>query len=486
MQKDLSLTQNDYAIYLPAISGAYAGPIGRQYEDSSYIPAGRIPPGMPDGPTSLDFFRDDRYMFRYPWALFSAGHATLDPTKPARNETMMYERNRDRTFLLGDSGGYQIGKGVWAGDWIDPNCERAGKKRREVLAWMERYMDYGMVLDIPTWISKRPESAAATNIHSFDSAVIATKLNHEYWMKHRSGKCKFLNVLQGETHGQADRWYEEMKDYSDPTIYPNTYFNGWAMGGQNMCDIHLVLRRLITLRFDGLLEDGIHDWMHFLGTSRLEWAVILTAIQRSVRKYHNPNFTVSFDSASPFLSTANGKIYTKYRIEPNTRWSLFIEDMIDDKKYANDPTLLGDVIRREIQPNFVESPVSEKLRIQDICVYAPGDVNKIGKEGRTSWDSFAYAIMMGHNVWSHANAVQKANEAHDRGEYSSMLHEEKFDSLYIHAIIDEIFQQTDKDRALALIEDYNYFWLQIQGSRGASGKKTLNGEAAFDDLFKTS
>ena len=31
-------------------------------------------------------------------------------------------RNRDRanTWLLGDSGGFQIGKGVWEGDWKDP------------------------------------------------------------------------------------------------------------------------------------------------------------------------------------------------------------------------------------------------------------------------------------------------------------------------------------------------------------------------------
>jgi hypothetical protein len=49
--------------------------------------------------------------------------------------------------------------------------------------------------------------------------------------------------------------------------------------------------------------------MHFLGTSKLEWAVLLTVIQRAVRKYVNPNFTISFDCASPFLATANGQVY---------------------------------------------------------------------------------------------------------------------------------------------------------------------------------
>lgn len=39
----------------------------------------------------------------------------------------------------------------------------------------------------------------------------------------------------------------------------------------------------------------------------------------------------------------------------------------------------------------------------------PGDLNKLKKEGKTSWDSFAYALMMGHNVYKHIDAVQMAN-----------------------------------------------------------------------------
>ena len=58
------------------------------------------------------------------------------------------------------------------------------------------------------------------------------------------------------------------------------------MGGiQNMCDIHLALKRLVALRYDGLLEKGIHDVMHFLGTSKLEWATLLTDVQRAVPKH---------------------------------------------------------------------------------------------------------------------------------------------------------------------------------------------------------
>ena len=100
-------------------------------------------------------------------------------------------------------------------------------------------------------------------------------------MASRSGDLKILNVLQGSNHTEADHWYDLMKDFcSDQHDRP---FDGWGMGGQNMCDVHLVLKRLVTLIHEGLLEKGQHDWMHFLGTSKLEWACLLTDIQRSVR-----------------------------------------------------------------------------------------------------------------------------------------------------------------------------------------------------------
>ena len=46
-------------------------------------------------------------------------------------------------------GGFQIGKGVWEGNWKDPSCPKAQKKREQVLTWMDAHMDYGMILDIP-------------------------------------------------------------------------------------------------------------------------------------------------------------------------------------------------------------------------------------------------------------------------------------------------------------------------------------------------
>ena len=50
-----------------------------------------------------------------------------------------------------------------------------------------------------------------------------------------------------------------------------------------MCDVQLALKRLVALRYDGLLEKGIHDVMHFLVQVNLN-GQLLTDIQRAVRK----------------------------------------------------------------------------------------------------------------------------------------------------------------------------------------------------------
>ena len=484
MNKDLTATQNDYAIFLPALSGFYATYVGKQRYDE-YVEKSRIPSNFPNGVESLNYLNKQEGLFNYRWTLYSAGHAELDVNKHSPKEDMIRNRDRANTWALGDSGGFQIGKGVWEGDWKNPNCPKAQKKREQVLAWMDAYMDYGMVLDIPAWVARSPAGAKATGISTYQEAVDATRINNDYFMANRNGNCKFLNVLQGENHADAEDWYQQMKDYCDPKVYPDTHFNGWSMGGQNMCDIHLVLKRLVALRFDGLLEPGIHDFMHFLGTSKLEWATLLTDIQRAVRKYHNPNFTITFDCASPFLATANGQIYIQTEMEDRTKWVYRMVPSVDDKKYATDNRLFRDATLSDgIFKNFEDSPITAELKVSDICHYAPGMLNKIGKEGKTSWDSFSYAIQMGHNVWSHINAVQEANRQYDSGVYPAMLVEERFDRIYFRDIVEAIFMTDNRDEANAVIEEFSRFWTTIIGTRGAVGKKTINASAQFAVLFE--
>lgn len=505
-----------YAVFLPAISGFYATFIGKQRREQ-YVDPARLPAGLTDM-EMLNWLNSKRSLFPYRWSLYSGGHANLDLNKDDASEDMVRKRE-EGSFILGDSGGFQIAKGLWEGDWRDPTSpevqqslanaiaigtytrtDKAGKvvtvdavkehhaklaaaqqKREAVLKWLDGISDYGMILDIPTWVIYDKKASSASCITTYNEAVAATRYNNDYFMKHRKGAknggTKFLNVLQGSNHTEADKWYDLMKEYCDPIKYPDTHFDGWAMGGQNMCDVHLVLKRLVALRYDNLLQEGKHDWMHFLGTSKLEWAVLLTVLQRAIRKYVNPKFTISFDCASPFLATANGQIYHHIDLPHNQKWCYRMTPSIDDKKYATDTRKFRDVALSDYLSHFGhfdESPVSALCEIKDICIYKDGDLNKIGKEGKTSWDSFSYALQMGHNVWTHIEAVQAANRKFDSGEFPAMLRRnggnyEKFDE-----IVELIFSAPDRASAEAVIEQYFTYWMAIPGTRGFKGKKALN------------
>jgi hypothetical protein len=538
-QDNLTAKQNDYAVFLPAISGFYATFVGKQRDpvNGPYVDPARMPAGMQDM-EQMNWLNSQKGLFPYKWSLYSGGHANLDLNKQDWSEDMV--RNREPgTLMLGDSGGFQIAKGLWEGEWRDPTSpavlaklaelqargvehvpdlkpdgtakhdkkgntkyikidhakkyqdllDAAQTKRAAVLKWLDGIADYGMILDIPTWVIHDKKASDACGITTLEEAVDATKYNNDYFMRHRkgvkNGGAKFLNVLQGANHADADRWYETMKHYCDPAVFPDTHFDGWSMGGQNMCDVHLVLRRLVALRHDGLLKEGVHDWMHFLGTSKLEWAVLLTDIQRAVRKYVNPSFTISFDCASPFLATANGQVYHHIDLPHNDKWCYRMSPIVDDKKYATDTRPYGPAVVAEgFVDHFDESPISQQLTLKDICIYKPGDLNKIGKEGKTSWDSFSYALLMGHNVWMHIEAVQRANREYDNGSWPAMMWHQNGDHARFKDIVDAIFATPDCEEAEAIIEHYDRYWMDIVGTRGFKGKKAKNAHSQFNALFE--
>jgi hypothetical protein len=91
--------------------------------------------------------------------------------------------------------------------------------------------------------------------------------------------------------------------------------------------------------------------------------------------------------------------------------------------------------------------------------------------------------MMGHNVWMHVNAVQEANRQYDLGKFPNMLVQEKFDRLYFKDIVEAIFSTSSRGEADQLVEDYSRFWMSIIGTRGATGKKTVNASTHFANLF---
>jgi len=385
--------------------------------------------------------------------------------------------NRDRKFstIVGDSGGYQIGRGVIKFDWKDFEGNKANKVRSDILNWLELTSDWAMTLDVPTWAADDLNSPK-TGLTSFKDTLDGTIYNNKFFQKNRLGQTKLLNVLQGDDWETAQIWYDAVKDFE---------FEGWAMGGINMCDMEVMLKRLIIMRDEKKLEGK--DWMHVLGTSQLDWACYLTGVQRQVREHINPNFTISFDSASAFLSTANGLVYTQNMFTPS-RWSFIMDKAPDDKK------LKGSNI-----PFPFQSAIGDRLKIGDVCWYGEGDMNKNNKEGKTAWDSFSYCLMMAHNVYNQIRAVQVANDFNDiervvhkpdvkhwrktkasdtTDEHSTYVPR---NILYFNTLVEQVFTS---EKPMEVIANASSFLADIRGTRWARATGGGKGTNNFSSLFE--
>jgi len=516
MRQPVNLTplQKDYAVYLPAISSFYSTYIAKQRLEE-FVPTARIPKGFDRGIEGMNFLNEEQGYFTYKYALYSAGHAQLDLQKSLVQESMIQQRDRGNTMILGDSGGYQIGKGVLKFDWLNFEGAEANKTRQKILEWLEVTADWSMMLDVPTWACDRIHSPK-TGLKTFEDCLDKTRFNNDYFLKNRMGATKWLNVLQGGNWDTAERWYQGVKEFSDPKgKYAGKEAEGWAMGGANMCKMPITLKRLMTLREDGLLEGK--DWMHFLGTAQLDWSCYLTLIQRQIKKHINENFTISFDCASPFIATAHGLVYTNAQ-HTNKRWSVIMDKAPDNKALSQAVDI----------PYPFESEFASRLTMADIAYYDLGDrktdaelgldskgkqikfdhledshyhivprKNKLNKiPNKTSWDSFSYALMMGHNVECHIKAVQRAQQLMDiectrfKPDWRTWGVEGKKEIefsdwvprkiLYFATFIEELFNTKTKDEAFAMIENAGQFLKSLEGARLQGGPA----DNEFDRLYE--
>ena len=478
---NLTPFQKDYAVYLPAISSFYSTYVAKQRLEK-FIPDDRVPAGFDRGIEGMNFLNPEQGYFTYKYGLYSAGHAQLDLNKSMTQESMIQQRDRNNTMILGDSGGYQIGKGVLKFDWLDFEGKAANKTRQSILEWLELTADWSMMLDVPTWACDHIHSPK-TGLKTFDDCLDKTKFNNKYFLDNRLGQTKWLNVLQGGDWDTAEKWYQGVKEFSDPAgPYAGREAEGWAFGGANMCKMDITLKRLMTLREDGLLEGK--NWIHFLGTAQLDWSCFLTSIQRQIRKHINEEITISFDCASPFIATAHGLVYTNAVHTPK-RWSVIMDKAFDNKALAG-----SDI------PFPFESEIGRRLTVGDICHYAPGMLNKIKKEGKTSWDSFAYALMLGHNVYCHIVAVQRAQQLMDiecakhKPDWRMWSLEGKKEIelsdwvprkiLYFDRFVEELFNTKTKAEAFEMIEQAIPFLKSLEGSRLQGGPK----QNTFNNLFE--
>ncbi|WP_344709537.1 hypothetical protein [Sphingomonas humi] len=331
--------KNDYlaenrAIYLPAISETFARSVHRSTLD----------PSLPLTARHLNFLDPGNPSFFYPFALYSAGQAASKSGNVP--PCMVTSRDRDETIVVGDSGGYQIQTQKIE---FDP-----ASTPRTMLKWLEQVADWSMVLDFPTGgISSgamRPHAerlekegydlAAMAKANGlgidFNACLTQTKLNNDIFLAQRTpGKTRLLNVLQGRNKRESKYWYDAVKHLP---------FEGWALAGAHRDHFSLIVHRLLDMHADGLLRDC--KWIHVLGVGSLQIGCLLTVVQRAVRQAIGNAVQFSFDSATPFLSSANGLVCSGCRLGAQG-WS------VQYKKFSqlggSNNALLFDILRELLE-----------------------------------------------------------------------------------------------------------------------------------------
>ena len=466
-RKDLTTSNKDYSVFLPSISSFYSKFIAQAQKRPDFVTPERMPDGFEYGIDGFDFLKPkEETYYNYKWGLYSAGHATRDTAKSDVQEPMIQKRDREKTFILGDSGGFQIATGVIKCDW--PNFKTDDALRSQILNWLEHTADYSIVLDIPT-LAAAPPLNAKTGLTNWVDCLEYTMHNNDYFVRNRQGKTKFLNVLQGNNEQQADDWYGAVKHYP---------FEGWAMAGYNMKQLHLALRRLIVMRDEKMLDPG-RDLVHYLGTSKLNWSCIFTQIQRSLREDVNENMMITYDAASPFITTAKGQAYTQH-VHRNKKFSYVMEQAVDDKRFQHSQI-----------PFPYNSPIGERMTMGDICHMGPGMLNKLGKEGKTSWDSFSYFLLMAHNVYQHIEACQRANTLADIATTRYKPHHHEWtkskpgqnefdlwvprDVIYVTEFIKKLFKS---ENPMQMLDEGEAMLTNFSGM-----KSIKSSQGAFDSLF---
>jgi hypothetical protein len=534
--KNFATSQNDFAVFLPSISSIYTKIVSMD----KYDLRGQMPAGLPNGREDLNFLNPTSHLFYYPMALYSAGHAVLDPTTAYESEKMVHQRDKKNTVIVGDSGGFQVSTGVlkWPG-WFDKKGQTGPELaksrddfRMKLLRWLEFTSDYAMTLDFPTSSLFKFGNDPVTdeNLHpglkSFRDCLNGTLENHAFFIKNRvEGATRFMNVLQCRNQEEGDIWYDEVKDLP---------FEDWAMAGSYRYDMGLSIRRLLIMRDEHYLDN--RKLIHFLGNGKLKASCVFTTLQRALRKDFK-DLTLSYDAASPFVMVAMGHQYLGYELS-HGQMSFKNSDIVDRKELKNDKTLLNDWIESqaaEKNKGYVyRSVIGDRLTVGDICYKGYEDIKFKKKaftkgeleteiyknsmeaiyEDKFRWtkaykdwmihskengglfdfsesfkdeekyqgkwpsslDGLSYVLAMNHNVEMHINAMQAANYFQDQPLHIASQHVTS-DVLEFKDLCPEIFKS---ECPMDLIAKHRTL-LQNATGMGPEADLTIDMDFSIDD-----
>jgi hypothetical protein len=371
----------DYPVYLPAInSQCSTAPI-------TGIPDGRpFPAGLT--PEDLAFWDEQNKLYDYPFVLYSIGQ----DNPMSQIDNAVTRSAKSGRFLLGDSGGYQIGSGnikisgmsaKMNGDDAIEAWGNAYEIKNAIIQWLQYNCNYAMTLDLPLWaLTKRGESSPFANC-TVEQLIQGTVDNLHFIRDNMNTDTKWLNVIQGNTHADAVQWWNAVEDFRH---------GGWALAGNTGTKggLFRVVQTILMMRDDGAFEAG-QDWLHMLGNSTPKWSVMILKIQNELRQL-NPKLTISFDSSSPFQDAGVHESVCAIPMLGSSlkSWSISKQKAPQLTKHVGSSEMLG-----------WESPIGQHLQLGHLNVYEEA----IRKR---RYDTLSLAMLINHNVWVYLQTFQKA------------------------------------------------------------------------------
>ena len=405
---DLTARARNYSVYLPSMQVASAKRVCMESAQWSDLTA-----SLGLEPADFNYLDPSNRFWSYTCALASA-----ETFRKSKNNAIT--SRHPSSFILGDSGGFQFGKGSgatskWRGytERQVTDAWRASALVSDITDWCELHCDGAMTLDLPLWVRRTANAGTPFHRCSVRSLLNLTIENLDYLQRRPDKVCKHLNVLQGDSPADEDHWYRAVKRYK---------FDGWSFAGGVGVDggPYRILRRLLIMRDDKLLDPGF-DWLHILKLSQFPWAPMMTAIQRAVRRFvKNREFIVTFDSSTPYQAGGHREQYFETRPFTSDRASWtnpphkFPSTFGNANANTRTPLCTTRCSKKALcsmcargkphLPAPLMSPIAKTLHLEDV-------VTNRQKYVKRRVGALFDELILNHNVYTVVDGIIRANEA---------------------------------------------------------------------------
>lgn len=401
------------SLYLPALNSCFVTGIQDEYlkRRERWLPHYKT--------NQFDVFKED-CVLHCKDCLLSAGH------EPYKRVEVQYEqlkvRDKTKTMLMGDSGGYQIATDKLKIDWNDK--DNVDDVRLGILRFLEHNTNIAATLDVPTFTIGHPEF----KFNTFDQCLNQTVENMEFWMKHRvPDKIRLLNVIQGRNEPEVQTWYDTVKDYTT---------EGWCFSSANSDSMYHIIRTMLILARDNQLQTA-KNWVHILGRTMPAISVLLSELQTRISKCIGNDFQISYDSSS-FVQAAITGSAMQYGLDSDLTLRISKADLsleacenktLTLSEYLNSPSKLG-----------------EAVYLKDMYIWDD-------KKEKWYWDVPTYAQVMAYNYEISRLNMDLAHEKYLNDEINASI------SYIKHTIFPDVFAQNTFQEMIDRLSYYKQYLL---------------------------